>query len=179
MHLILETARRHISDAQATMQSSFDLNHPPAPAYAVGDFVFVSNQPFASIKTDPKWLGPFRIDRILNPLTVMLDLPAHWGTHRAWHVSHLKPAPAGLRRSIRFALVSSPPLQLETIVSHRRGRGRNNILLTVKYVDRPLGFHPAELSASDARRLSPDLVDSYLTRRRLQQAKEGRVLQQP
>ena len=78
-----------------------------------------------------------------------------------------------LQRLVGVLRSPKPLCKTLWIVSHRRGRGRNNILLTVKYVDRPLGFHPAELSASDARRLSPDLVDSYLTRRRLQQAKGG------
>ena len=51
------------------------------------------------------------------------------------------------------------------ILSHRRLRGSvRNYELTVKYVDRPLGFQPTEMRLPDALARSPDVVRDYFAR---------------
>ena len=55
-----------------------------------------------------------------------------------------------------------PPLAIEVILSHRRGRGRGGpLFFTVKYTNQTLDY-AEELSLEDARKLSPKVVDDYL-----------------
>lgn len=162
-HAVLETARRRTFEAQSRMASAFDTARDPAPKFSIGDYCLLSSRPFSLSKTGHRWLGPFKVTEILTPTTVRLDIPAYWRIHPVWHSEHLQLLPQDQRQPASLpAPVLDQPLRIEAILSHRRDHGR--YMLTVKYVDKPLGYPPNPISASHAQRYDSRLVADYLRR---------------
>jgi hypothetical protein len=69
-----------------------------APAHREGDMVLLSTRNIDSArpipKFDSKFIGPFRIDRILNPYSYRLKLPHELDLiHNSFHTNHLRPSP--------------------------------------------------------------------------------------
>jgi Integrase zinc binding domain/RNase H-like domain found in reverse transcriptase/Chromo (CHRromatin Organisation MOdifier) domain/Integrase core domain len=64
--------------------------------YEVGQLVYLSakdlNLPGAAQKFKPRWIGPFAVTQIINPVAYKLDLPADFNIHNVFHVSKLKAA---------------------------------------------------------------------------------------
>ena len=67
-----------------------------SPPLEVDDLVYLNTRNISSSrpcrKLDFKKLGPFKIRRIINPVTYELDLPAWWRIHPVFHVSLLEKA---------------------------------------------------------------------------------------
>ena len=89
-------------------------------------------------------------------------MPANLGFHPVWHAEHLRRAASGLRRPQEYNPVLQPPLRIERVLAHKRLPGRGlNYELTVKYLDRPLGFLPDKLPLRDALTRGSDVVRAY------------------
>lgn len=104
-----------------------------APHYRVGQRVWLSTRdiqlPASNRKLGPKFIGPFPIVRIVNPVTVRLDLPTHMRIHPVFHVSLVRPvvssplSPPVSVPSPRF-VEGGPVYQVKEILDVRRvGRG--------------------------------------------------------
>ncbi len=72
-----------------------DRHRTPAPAYVPGQSVWLSSRHIPlkahSRKLSPRFLGPFVIDSLVNPVSVKLKLPPSLRIHPVFHVSQLKP----------------------------------------------------------------------------------------
>ena len=66
-----------------------------APAYVVGQRVWLSTKDLPpqrdSKKLAPRYVGPFEIVRVVNPVAVRLRLPASMKVHLTFYVSRIKP----------------------------------------------------------------------------------------
>lgn len=82
------------------------------PSYTVGQRVrlFTKNLLLQSdSKLSPKFIGPFPIERIINPAAVQLRLPRSMRVHPTSHVSQIKPV---LGRPLSTVTPQLPPPRL-------------------------------------------------------------------
>uniref|UniRef100_A0A8C6M299 Integrase catalytic domain-containing protein n=1 Tax=Nothobranchius furzeri TaxID=105023 RepID=A0A8C6M299_NOTFU len=98
----LHRARRTWNQTRSALQRTADRNRRIAdrhqrlaPAYAIGDLVWLSSCDIqlrdSSRKFSPSYLGPFPIAAVLSPVSVRLTLPPSMKVHPVFHVSLLKP----------------------------------------------------------------------------------------
>ena len=76
-------------------------------------------------KLAPKWIGPYLVKRIINPVAVELDLPPNLKLHPVLHVSQLKPhhgQDVQLEQPV-FEIEGELEYEVEAIVGHRYFRG--------------------------------------------------------
>lgn len=80
---------------QERMSAAANRRRSTAPEYQVGDRVWLSSADIplkvGSRKLHPRFLGPFTITRVINPVAVRLALPSTLRVHPVFHVSKLKP----------------------------------------------------------------------------------------
>jgi hypothetical protein len=64
--------------------------------FAVGDWSWLKTDhlvlpPSLSRKLAAKWIGPYQIKKVINPVAMELQLPSNLRLHPVFHVSNLKP----------------------------------------------------------------------------------------
>jgi len=98
MQEITELLQTNLLSAQASQEHFANANRAPAPAYRVGDMVLLSTRNIDSArpipKLDQKFIGPFRVERIINPHSYQLKLPHELALiHNSFHTNLLRPFP--------------------------------------------------------------------------------------
>jgi hypothetical protein len=82
--------------SQAIYEDKANRSRTPAPAYEVGDFVWLNLRHQKTLrpakKLDWKNAGPFRVERIVSPHAYRLELPELMRIHPVFHTSLLHPA---------------------------------------------------------------------------------------
>uniref|UniRef100_A0A8C6M3X1 Integrase catalytic domain-containing protein n=1 Tax=Nothobranchius furzeri TaxID=105023 RepID=A0A8C6M3X1_NOTFU len=164
-------ARASITRANTSYAHQHLRRHRPGPSYAPGDKVWVSTADLrvraGSKKLAPRFLGPYPIQRVINPVTYRLRLPATLRIHPTFHTSRLKPyvessllpPPAPAPPPARF-LDGEPIYTVRRILdARRRGRGWQYL---VDWKD----YGPEERSWELARSiLDPSLISDFWVRR--------------
>ena len=96
--LRLRDWKRAREEAQKLMikaQKKWTKGKEPAQRYETGDQVWLEgcnlqiDQP--SVKLAPKRYGPFKIRKVLSPITYQLELPLQWKIHDIFHADLLTP----------------------------------------------------------------------------------------
>jgi len=98
MEQILALLKTNLISAQASQEFAANKTRSPAPAYRVGDEVFLDSR---NIKTDRpikkfdhKFFGRYKIKEVLGSHTYRLDLPfEHDKLNDSFHTNLLRPAP--------------------------------------------------------------------------------------
>lgn len=137
MQHINDVLQSNLRSAQVAQETHANRNRAPAPAYKVGDMVFLDRRNISSgkkiSKLDNKYLGPYAIKKILNSHAYQLDLPHELKSiDNSFHTSLLHP----MARDPLPGQTQSPPQpvsydeqgqklwQIEEIVNSRQVRGQ-------------------------------------------------------
>ena len=116
MSEICELLRTNLVSARTSQEIQANRNRSPAPAYKVGDMVFLDRKNIDSAKLisklDNKYIGPMAIKKVLNSHAYQLDLPQELRSiDNSFHTSLLYPSPntplIGQRQS------SPPPVSFD------------------------------------------------------------------
>ena len=109
MNTALEEAQANLTVTQSRAKSQADRLRRDK-TFKVGDEVVLStrsicvNQHLPS-KLRRRWIGPYRVARVISPVAYGLDLPPTWWIHPVFHVSNLK----RFHRSEEFEREERPP----------------------------------------------------------------------
>jgi hypothetical protein len=124
-----------------------------------------------SPKLLPKWIGPYKIVKVINPVAFKLELPASLKLHSVFHASLLKayksdgvvqppPPPEMIEGELEYVV--------EDILSHRwRGKKLEYLVRWLGYGHEHDTWEPEENCAN-----SPELVSNYWARAQVQAEKK-------
>lgn len=109
-HRIWAAARKVLLRSADRMKGAADRRRRPAPAYRPGEKVWLSTRDLplhvVSRKLAPRFVGPFAVSKVINPVAVRLRLPRSLKVHPTFHVSKLKP----VKESSMVPATQPPPL---------------------------------------------------------------------
>jgi hypothetical protein len=155
---------RNLETAQAR-QTRYANRHRNNIGFKEGDYVMLSTKNIKlkrpSAKLDHKFLGPFPIDTIINPVAVRLSLPPSMARlHPVFHVSLLEPyhGPLSRNRPPEPVIIDDElEYEVERLLD-RRGTGENRQYL-VKWTGYPIW--DATWEPMDNLSHAKDLVTDY------------------
>ncbi|KAJ8354573.1 hypothetical protein SKAU_G00221400 [Synaphobranchus kaupii] len=131
---IWRLTRTALLRSNSRSQRLADLHRTAAPKYRAGQQVWLSTSnislPSSSKKLRPRFIGPFPVVRLVNPVSVKLSLPASLKVYPVFHVSQIKPvassplsAPTLPPPPVRV-INNAPAYTVDRIIDIRRkGRG--------------------------------------------------------
>ena len=93
MQDVIAFARLAMQEAQANYERFANKHRSPAPAYRIGDRVWLDTRNLKTKrpmkKLDNKWIGPYTVAQVINPIAYKLELPTGWLNHDVFHTSLL------------------------------------------------------------------------------------------
>ena len=140
MKTTLEEAQANLIIAQSRAKSQVDRSRRDE-TFEVGDKVVLStrhisvNQHLPS-KLRRRWIGPYRVARVISPVAYGLDLPSAWRFHPVFHVSNLKRFQRSKefereeRLPSRIVVDGEEEYEVEAILRHK-GKGARRLYLVM------------------------------------------------
>lgn len=136
---------RHWNKTTKEYKQQADKRRTPGPTFKTGVRVYLSTKfirlGLPSRKLGPKYIGPFPIRKIINPITVELELPARLGKiHPVFHASLLKPVTSCREHYTQPGPVVGAYYEIQEILDSRYHRK------TLQYLVRWKGYPDIESS---------------------------------
>ena len=163
---VWQNTRQALESTQQSTQLSANRHRSPAPLYQPGQEVWLSTKNIAlltkSRKLAPRYIGPFAIDKLINPSAVRLKVPDNMKIHSTLHVSQIKPVSTS-----PLCPPSDPPPPARLIDDHpvfdvrhlvdvrRRGRGLQYLVDWEGYGPESRSWVPRSFI------LDPDLITAF------------------
>ena len=186
---IWKKAQRITDEMIIKVQKQWAQSKNPPKTYQEGDKVWLEGRNLhldqLAVKLAPKCHGPFKITRVLSPITYQLDLPPQWKIHNVFHIDLLTPYHEMDMHGPNFV---QPPLDLingeeeyeveEILDSRRHGRGHK-----IQYLVKWKGYHSldnqwvnwddmhADKALQDFKRHQPKAVSHIKSSKDLQRAR--------
>ncbi len=143
LHEAIGLAKAHLQSAQRRMKTRADKSRREE-TFALGEEVVLATKHLKSyaehlpVKLRRRWVGPFRINKVVSTVAYGLDLPTNWRIHPIFHISRLR----RFHRSTQFQREVSPPppeliegnleYEVESIARHRGDGARRRYLVIWK-----------------------------------------------
>ncbi|XP_018410495.1 PREDICTED: myeloperoxidase-like [Nanorana parkeri] len=142
LHSNVILLQRAISKAQDAAKGAYDRSRRGDLTLQPGDLVWLSTRNLKlacpSRKLGPRYIGPFPVERQMNPASYRLTLPPIYPIHPVFHISILKPVQPDVF-SDRSSDIPNPVLidgeeeyEVEAILDFRRRRGTGQFLIKWK-----------------------------------------------
>ncbi|MGL5295277.1 MAG: chromo domain-containing protein, partial [Aeromonas sp.] len=115
--MVWGSAHHHLQGAIKQQRRTADAHRSETPTYLVGQRVWLSTKNIRlrlpCKKLSPRYIGPFKIFKEINPVVFELQLPQHYRIHPVFHVSQLKPynSPISPSLSKEHGDEEEPPLE--------------------------------------------------------------------
>jgi hypothetical protein len=159
-------AKLHEAHVRQAQQAN---KHRKELIFQVGDQVRLSTAHLQlpstmSKKLAAKYLGPFRVEKVISPVAYKLKLPKSLKIHPVFHVNLLQPwhKDTEFPTHVDTAVYHPPPIVpddnqylVETLLDKRISRGR------VEYLVRWQGYGPEDDMWRPARDIEQSLIDAY------------------
>jgi len=168
---LLDSIQKSIAAAKVSLdkaqqrQKRFADEHRRKVKFAVGDRVLLStkNLPMRkgfSKKLLPRFIGPFTVTRVINEVSVQLDLPSGLKWHNVFHASlvrHYKEGSSIQAAPIPLVIDGELEWEVDSLVAHRPISGRYEYLVRWK------GFTSDEDTWEPEAHLRncPDILSAY------------------
>jgi hypothetical protein len=130
--LALEIARSRMLD--------YDSGHRKLHTFSAGDRVWLStahlNLKVKSRKLQPRYVGPFTIEKVINPVAYRLILPTNMKCHNVFHVSELAPVNPNTRfgpEPTTYDVDGDTEYLVDAILDHRIRQRRTKHTHTAYY----------------------------------------------
>lgn len=164
MHLALDNAKTSLTQAQQRQQRYANESRREV-TFKVGDQVLLSTAHLRNMdrapKLYPKFIGPYKIKRVVSSVAYELDLPSSMRVHPTFHVSKLKVFNKDDHRLFEREQVIRPPpeiineqeeFEVEQIIDKRESGSRSRRV--VKYLVMWKGYPRWEATWEDEAQLT-------------------------
>jgi transposase InsO family protein len=173
----MQRAKRCVQAAQERMKATYDKNHKPA-AFKVSDMVLLSTKNLMrsatvrgvagldNAKLFPKFIGPYKVTRVIKGQACELALPENYRIHNVFHVNLLQP----YHTDGRYQPPKPPPIDLwdgqpvwkvERILDHAIINLRAKVP-KYKYLIRWEGYPPEDDTWEPATQFTePSVIQEY------------------
>jgi len=139
----------------------YDRKRIGGPTLREGDPVYLLRKNIKtkrpSSKLDHTKLGPFKIQKVLGPLTYRLELPQTMRIHPVFHISLLEPAPRGAKQS-KLQLsdeTQDDVYEVEKVLDDQEIDGKTHYLIKWS------GYNTSENTWEPETNLSPETLANY------------------